>query len=283
MESPAPSIERSAVADLLAQLSDYCDDLEVFLNDEIAVMEDLRRRAADHCREALARAQEDSRRQLEEESQRRLSIEEDLASCRASLEQLQIQAGETDEARRAQQAEWEERLEALRAELQESGEESERVQLLEREVAETQERLAEAKSQMLEQAAQCDEAQNQVSDAQQHISELEGEVEHLQAELKITKSRLSEEKRRAVEDRADAAAELKLLRRALEVKSREDEPAVPPEAVEALGPGQDDAPPGEEEPLSAESEPGETADPVLDAVMAQFQQLQSSAAEAMGG
>lgn len=114
-------------------------------------------------------------------------------------------------------------------------------------------------------------------DAEAELREVQLEMEQLRAELKSARRRLTDEKRKSASDRDGWESELSELRKALEPARPAKESSRQPNAkADASSPAKDVAPgnaaPTAHKPVAA------TSDPVLGAVLAQFQKLQQPAA-----
>jgi septal ring factor EnvC (AmiA/AmiB activator) len=138
------------------------------------------------------------------------------------------------------------------------------------ELAEARSELVKVKSDLMEQRELAAEAQRRAAGMEKQVSQLRREIAALEGDLSQSRDRLESEKRRLSEHRAEWVGEL--LRNALEMQGSLRSQDADLKVVH------DDS-----EPTVGEAEPLTHVDPVLGAVMQQFESLQKGRKSAKQG
>ena len=199
-------------------------------------------------KEALALLREDNQR-FEQFCEEQF---DDLEAQREELEQ-QKQELETEQA-------------AVEAELDQARTQLSRLASVAVELADTRSELVRVKSDLLDQREAAAEAQRRAAALEKQVAQLRREIAALETDLSESRHRADSEKRRLSDQRAEWVGDL--LRSALDLQSQSHDKEADLKVVH------DDS-----DAASAEAEAIARVDPVLGAVMQQFESLQKGRAK----
>lgn len=269
---------RATLQQFTSNWSECIDEFRAFMAAQLDGLDHTReelRRKLDEVREREAAIESDQKSLLELEqqlSQRLEQIEQNVDSGVGGVDEYEIERRITaaTEALDARVNEQEGELLELRRELEASRRQNARL-------ANSAMDLADARATILELRAELEQARAQADDENlRRVNQLVHERNELELELETIRNRAAElqeqgeeERRRMAEERAHWSGEIRQLRRAIELQSQRMNVETPA-AIATPAP----APTTAAAAAAAGPVGRATKDPVLDAVMAQFQQLQ---------